>query len=135
MEDELGSESIIISEKSLSDNRISVDISVQIDPDFLKGIEQDIDITIEDLLNNKAQKIAREFDFILSKKEVLASLTKREVQVLKLLASGKNNPEIAEVLFISRRTVEQHRKNLNKKLNIKKPFQIMKFASAFELFY
>ncbi|MBO6799401.1 MAG: helix-turn-helix transcriptional regulator [Balneola sp.] len=103
-------------------------------PTFKQGIEQDIDVTIQDLLNNKAKKIAREFEFILSEKEVLATLTKREIQILKLLASGKNNPEIAEILFISRRTVEQHRKNLNKKLNIKKPFQILRFATAFELF-
>lgn len=130
----LGKEKIKISEKILSDKKISVDISVEMNPIFKQGIEQDIDVTIQDLLNNKAKKIAREFEFILSKKGVLASLTKREVQILKLLASGKNNPEIAEILFISRRTVEQHRKNLNKKLNIKKPFQILRFATAFELF-
>lgn len=130
----LGKEKIKISERILSDNKISVDISVEMYPAFKHGIEQDIDVTIQDLLNNKAKKIAREFEFILSKKGVLGSLTKREIQVLKLLANGKNNPEIAKILFISRRTVEQHRKNLNKKLNIKKPFQILKFATAFELF-
>ena len=130
----LGNEKIKISEKIISDKKISVDISVEMNPIFKQGIEQDIDVTIQDLLNNKAKKIAREFEFILSEKEVLATLTKREIQILKLLASGKNNPEIAEILFISRRTVEQHRKNLNKKLNIKKPFQILRFATAFELF-
>ncbi|MBO6620978.1 MAG: helix-turn-helix transcriptional regulator [Balneola sp.] len=130
----LGNEKIKISEKIISDKKISVDISVEMNPTFKQGIEQDIDVTIQDLLNNKAKKIAREFEFILSEKEVLATLTKREIQILKLLASGKNNPEIAEILFISRRTVEQHRKNLNKKLNIKKPFQILRFATAFELF-
>ena len=46
-------------------------------------------------------------------------LTKRESQILTLLASGLNNPQIAEKLFISRYTVEQHRKNIIRKLHAK----------------
>lgn len=125
---------IKISEEVLSNkDKISVGISIEMSPIVLQGIQHDKDVTIQDLLACKAHKIAREFEFIISKKDVLASLTIREVEILKLLASGNNNPEIAEMLFISRRTVEEHRKNLNKKLNIKKPFQLLRFASAFEL--
>ncbi|MEP1307530.1 MAG: helix-turn-helix transcriptional regulator [Balneola sp.] len=130
----MGSKKIKISGEILSNiDKITVDISVELTPTLLDGIEHNIDFSIQELLLKKAQKIAKELEFILSKKEVLESLTSREIEILKLLASDKNNPEIAEILFISRRTVEEHRKNLNKKLNIKRPFQILRFASAFEL--
>lgn len=46
------------------------------------------------------------------------SLTLRERQVLKLIAEGYKNREIADCLFISVKTVEKHRANLMKKLDI-----------------
>lgn len=48
-----------------------------------------------------------------------ASLTKRELQILHLAASGKSNNEIAEALGKSKRTVEVHRFNLMKKIGSK----------------
>ena len=46
-------------------------------------------------------------------------LTSREVEVVKLVAFGKTNKEIAEELFISFHTVISHRKNITEKLGIK----------------
>lgn len=46
-------------------------------------------------------------------------LTKREIDVLKLITKEKNSKSIAEALSISINTVETHRKNLIKKLNVK----------------
>lgn len=48
----------------------------------------------------------------------LAELTDRELEVLALIASGKTNREMAAELGISRRTVETHRENLMRKLEI-----------------
>ena len=62
-----------------------------------------------------------------------AALTKREVQILVLLATGHSNPQIADQLFVSRHTVEQHRKNINRKLEIKHFSDVMKYAQAFDL--
>ena len=46
------------------------------------------------------------------------SLTKREMQILKLIAEGKSSVEIGNELFISRETVDKHRKNMIKKSGV-----------------
>ncbi|MQY66033.1 MAG: hypothetical protein GH147_06075 [Clostridia bacterium] len=48
-----------------------------------------------------------------------ANLTKREVKVLKLVASGKTNKEIAKKLFISEKTVKNHLNHIYRKLGVK----------------
>ena len=45
-------------------------------------------------------------------------LSEREVQVLRLLASGKTNREVAEALFISEKTVARHVSNIFDKLGV-----------------
>lgn len=55
-------------------------------------------------------------------------LTTREREVLKLIAEGISNKEIADLLFISIRTVENHRANLMRKLNIKSTANLIKYA-------
>jgi DNA-binding NarL/FixJ family response regulator len=56
------------------------------------------------------------------------TLTDTEVKVLNLIADCKTNKEIAQALFISTRTVETHRNNICKKLNIHGSHALMKFA-------
>jgi len=56
------------------------------------------------------------------------SITKREEEILKLIAQGLTNNEISEKLGLSVRTVESHRYNLIKKLNLKNASQLVKFA-------
>jgi DNA-binding NarL/FixJ family response regulator len=56
------------------------------------------------------------------------TLTNREVEVLKLVAEGLTSKEIAEILSISIRTVEHHRANLLKKLNLKNTADLIKHA-------
>ena len=53
-----------------------------------------------------------------SDKDKIDSLTKREFEVLKLLAVGMYNKEIAEKLNISERTVKNHVSNIFKKLEV-----------------
>jgi two-component system secretion response regulator SsrB len=57
-----------------------------------------------------------------------ASLTKRERQILKLIAEGQRNREIAETLFISQKTVETHRMNLMRKLGAHNVAEISQWA-------
>ena len=57
-------------------------------------------------------------------------LTKREIEVLKLIAAGLANKNVADKLKISIRTVETHRANLTNKLGIKTTAGLVKFAMS-----
>ncbi|RCX04725.1 response regulator transcription factor [Marinomonas foliarum] len=60
-------------------------------------------------------------------------LTKRETAVLKALAAGLSNKEIAQTLDISVRTVETHRQNVKNKLDIHTSAGLIKYALAKQL--
>ena len=55
-------------------------------------------------------------------------LTPREKQILQLVAEGVTSRDIADKLDISKRTVEHHRANMMKKLNIKRVADLIKYA-------
>jgi DNA-binding NarL/FixJ family response regulator len=56
------------------------------------------------------------------------SLSIREKEVLTLLAEGKSSKEIADLLYISTRTVEHHRASINKKLKLNNIVDLVKYA-------
>jgi DNA-binding NarL/FixJ family response regulator len=58
----------------------------------------------------------------------LQRLSRRERQVLKLLAAGKSSPEVAEILHISRTTVVTYRSRIMQKLDIHTLAELVKFA-------
>jgi DNA-binding NarL/FixJ family response regulator len=60
---------------------------------------------------------------------LVSSLTDREVQILKLIAQQDNTKDIAVKLFISVNTVETHRKNLIKKLQVKNVVGLALYAA------
>lgn len=66
-------------------------------------------------------------------KKGLADLTKREIEILKMIAEEYTNHEIAEKLFISPRTVDTHRRNLILKLNVKNTAGLVKYAISQQL--
>ncbi|MCF6193456.1 MAG: response regulator transcription factor [Kangiellaceae bacterium] len=55
-------------------------------------------------------------------------LTKREKEITKLIAEGKKNREIAGFLSLSIKTVDKHRSNLMKKLDLHNVSELTKFA-------
>jgi DNA-binding NarL/FixJ family response regulator len=55
-------------------------------------------------------------------------LSIREKEILKLVAEGKTSPEIADLLCISVRTVQNHRANIMRKLNIKNTTDLLRYA-------
>ena len=56
------------------------------------------------------------------------SLTFREIQIIQLLSDGFYTREIAEKLFISPKTVERHKTNILKKLNLRNTAHLVKMA-------
>ena len=57
-------------------------------------------------------------------------LTPREVEILGLLANGYMNPEVAEQLVLSVRTVETHRANIQRKTGISSRAELIAYAKA-----
>jgi DNA-binding NarL/FixJ family response regulator len=55
-------------------------------------------------------------------------LTAREREVLKLIAEGNTNQEIADALHLSRKTVESHRANIMRKLDLHDVTELVKYA-------
>jgi DNA-binding NarL/FixJ family response regulator len=55
-------------------------------------------------------------------------LTKREIEILKYIAEGNSNQEIANKLYISYNTVDTHRKNIMHKLSIKNTAGLVRYA-------
>lgn len=62
------------------------------------------------------------------------SLSAQEKQIIRLIIEGKTSKEIANALFISKSTVDTHRKNINKKLEISNSSSLIKFAHENNLF-
>jgi DNA-binding NarL/FixJ family response regulator len=56
------------------------------------------------------------------------TLTARERQILHLVAEGRTSGEIAEKMQISARTVETHRTNLMRKLNVRSKVELVRYA-------
>ena len=73
-------------------------------------------------LNEGIQKILAEKTEIASK---LPSLTKRESQLIQLMAQGKTTTTIAEELFLSKFTVDTYRKNLLQKFKVKNSNELL----------
>jgi DNA-binding NarL/FixJ family response regulator len=63
----------------------------------------------------------------------LSILTKRELEILAHLADGKPNREIGKLLHISTRTVDTHRSNILKKLNLRTNAELVKLAITHKL--
>jgi DNA-binding NarL/FixJ family response regulator len=55
-------------------------------------------------------------------------LTPRELEIVKLIAEGHTSEEIAEMLFISKKTVDRHRANVLEKLGMRNRVELTRYA-------
>ncbi|WP_240034561.1 helix-turn-helix transcriptional regulator [Flavobacterium silvisoli] len=75
-----------------------------------------------------------ESEFVLNEKELAErKISKRELEVLTLMAQGMSNKEIAEKLFVSLNTVKTHSANLFEKLEAKRRTQAIETAKKLHL--
>ncbi len=84
-------------------------------------------------IGNKMNRILDEHSFMKKNFKKFMALTKREKEVMKLLALGHSAKEISEQLFVSFNTIKRHRLNLYKKLEIEKITELIQYAQAFDL--
>ncbi|WP_437398910.1 response regulator [Flagellimonas lutimaris] len=85
------------------------------------------------ITNELAQRLA--FDESTQKpRRFFRKLSSREVEVLKLLASGKRNKEVAEGLNLNEKTVSTYKARLMKKLNVDNLVDLLQQAKALELY-
>ncbi len=68
-----------------------------------------------------------------SDKELDKNITDREMEILQLVVAGNSSPQIAKKLYISRRTVDTHRNNLMKKLDLHNTASLVRFALEHDL--
>lgn len=73
-------------------------------------------------ISSKEEEDTRDYD------ELAAQITQRELEILQLIALGLTSQDIANKLFISKNTVETHRKNMLAKLNVNNTAALLKIA-------
>ena len=84
-------------------------------------ISKGLQIYPKDTLEDEASRFDESF-------QAKYNLTRRELEILSLIAHAKSNAEIADGLFISPQTVGAHRKNIMRKLNISSTAGLVRFA-------
>jgi DNA-binding CsgD family transcriptional regulator len=89
---------------------------------------------IETLVVEKEVYVTRHKDFILNTSLISQlELTKRELEILNLMAQGHSNEEIATKIFVSLNTVKTHNQNLFAKLDVKRRTQAIEKAKRLNL--
>jgi len=89
---------------------------------------------IETVVVEKEVYVNRNEGFVLDKSLVAQlELSKRELEILSLLAEGHSNQEIASKLFVSLSTVKTHIQNLFEKLDVRRRTQAVEKAKRLNL--
>jgi two-component system, NarL family, response regulator DegU len=96
---------------------------------FKDDAVNDIIVAIEDVVAGKqyVSKTTKQFHDELNI-NLMDVLTKTELLILKAIANHKMTKEIADEMYISTRTVDNHRNNISRKLNLHGSNSLLKFA-------
>lgn len=116
-----------------SDGKIASTVSLMTDLSHFDLIKKPM-ITVIDNSNKEHQYFKVNLDTQKLSPFPLPGITKREQQILHLMAKGMNTPGIVEKLNVSYHTVENHKRNLRKKTNTKTSAELMSFVCSNNLF-
>lgn len=81
----------------------------------------------------KAQRLLEENNFLRKNYHIFDRLTKREKEILRMMALGNSSEDMAASLYISETTASTHRRNVKRKLKITSQYDVIRFAQAFDL--
>ncbi|AMR32705.1 hypothetical protein A0256_15380 [Mucilaginibacter sp. PAMC 26640] len=99
----------------------------------LKMIHVAIQANMLSYAGKKLKNLVEDDIFITKNLARFNNLTLREKEIIKLIVEGKSSNEIADTLYISKHTVNNHRKNIIHKLEITSLSQLIKLAVCFGL--
>jgi len=88
---------------------------------------------IETVMNGEQYFSDEVSGILVSKIDDIPTITRREKEVLELIALGLTNPEIAEKIFVSVNTADTHRKNLLMKLEAKNTADLVRLAFKYNI--
>ncbi len=97
-------------------------------------VEKDVYISRNENLPDGLPTEGRQAGFVLNKLLVAKlELSRRELEILGLIAEGNSNQEIANRIFVSLSTVKTHNQNLFEKLDVKRRTQAIEKAKRLQL--
>ncbi len=130
---------IIILTSEVSEKYVSLAIKAGVDGYLPKNVEKPILIEAINKVNSGERFFSQSISNIMLdsfykqesgevKSTSNGELTKREFEILKQVALGKSNQEVADELFISIKTVETHKTNILSKLGLRNTVELVRYA-------
>lgn len=104
---------------------VLVIVYLQMEPYFLYTLKKKIPEVAEDSRASELDGYTISTGAVPEENGVLSVLTKRELEVVDLIAGGYSNGDIAEMLYISLHTVNDHTKNIYRKLEVHSRYELM----------
>jgi DNA-binding NarL/FixJ family response regulator len=108
-------------------NPYIIDKSIKSGVDYFLKKEQSTNDIFNAIEGNKANKLLEE-GFVFDNQTKVTLLSKQEREIVYLISLGHVSKEIAELLAISKSTVDTHRKNIHRKLNTTNTAELLKFV-------
>ncbi|MCB0508250.1 MAG: response regulator transcription factor [Chitinophagales bacterium] len=115
---EIGAKGYVLKNISKDDLLKAIDAVYQDKP----YLDQDAQEKLISAMSNTEDEDDKNYD------ELAAQITQRELEILQLIALGLTSQDIATKLFISKNTVETHRKNMLAKMNVNNTAALLKIA-------
>ncbi len=112
---DVGVHGYVLKDSNLEDLSTAINTILEGKPYYSSDVSA---IMINSLMNKDKKKENNEIN----------NLTDREVQIIDLITEGFKSSEIAEKLKLSTRTIEVHRRNLMKKLDVKNTAELVSFV-------